>query len=370
MAMKWIGLVWMCLLAGMGVTAGEKGPSSLGVLAFGPDGVLFVGDPIGAAVYALSLGEGETQGEENPVGIDDLEGKIGQRLGIPAGDVLIHDMAVRPDTRELYLSVSSGRGVWTNAWATPNDVADASILLRIDAKGEIHAVDHQKLKSTRYAITNPVDKDKQHRWKKTRLRAETITDMVYHEGKLYIAGLSNEEFSSALRVVDYPFNEKATVTTVEIFHGAHGKWETAAPIRALLPIELNGKPHLLASYLCTPLVVFPLDQVQDGKHIRGRTIAELGSGSYPVDMIRVNNTAGDRILLANSNRSAVILERSEIEAFEGSITEKIDHKSGVIGQDVSMTGMLQLDLFGARYLVMARRLPSGLLSLQYLPLRT
>ena len=36
---------------------------------------------------------------------------------------------------------------------------------------------------------------------------QTVTDMAYVEGRLFIAGLSNEEFSSKLRSVAYPFTE-------------------------------------------------------------------------------------------------------------------------------------------------------------------
>ena len=55
-----------------------------------------------------------------------------------------------------------------------------------------------------------MDDGKEHPWKKTNLRADTITDIAYDDGKLYVAGLSNEEFSSALRIVPFPFGEKAT----------------------------------------------------------------------------------------------------------------------------------------------------------------
>jgi hypothetical protein len=40
-------------------------------------------------------------------------------------------------------------------------------------------------------------------------------------------------------------------TTLENYHGAHGKYETEAPVRAFVTYPLKGKSHLLAAYLPT-----------------------------------------------------------------------------------------------------------------------
>ena len=47
--------------------------------------------------------------------------------------------------------------------------------------------------------------------------------------------LSNEEFSSKLRGIPFPFSAGIVGSSLEIFHVSHGKWETAAPIRAFVP---------------------------------------------------------------------------------------------------------------------------------------
>ena len=47
----------------------------------------------------------------------------------------------------------------------------------------------------------------------------------------------------------------------------------------------GGKPYLVAAYTCTPIVTIPLDELKDGAHIRGKTIAELGYGNTPAGMI-------------------------------------------------------------------------------------
>ena len=38
-------------------------------------------------------------------------------------------------------------------------------------------------------------------------RVDTVTDMALVDGRLWVAGLSNEEFSSKLRAIPYPFTK-------------------------------------------------------------------------------------------------------------------------------------------------------------------
>src|SRR5262245_36246463 len=94
----------LCLAAALAAAegldqTGNPGLKSAGPLAFGPKGVLFVGDPLGAQVVAIGLPAGET----TPIGADfKLEGlneKLGALLGIPAADVRINDVAVDPATK-------------------------------------------------------------------------------------------------------------------------------------------------------------------------------------------------------------------------------------------------------------------------------
>ena len=84
-------------------------------------------------------------------------------------------------------------------------------------------------------------------------RMQTITDLAFIDGYLYIAGLSNEEFASKLRSIAYPFDNTDGGTSVEIFHGAHGKLETRSPVRTFAAYDIDGQSHLLAAYTCTPL---------------------------------------------------------------------------------------------------------------------
>ena len=100
-----------------------------------------------------------------------------------------------------------------------------------------------------------------------------------------MAGLSNEEFASNLRALEYPFKDAGKGAAVEIFHGAHGRLETRSPVRTFAAFNIGDEPYVLAAYTCTPLVKFPLKDLAPGTKVTGTTIAELGNRNRPLDMI-------------------------------------------------------------------------------------
>ena len=117
------------------------------------------------------------------------------------------------------------------------------------------------------------------------LRNEAITDIAYVDGRVFIAGLSNEEFSSRLIAIPFPFSEGFDGAAIEIYHGAHGRFETKSPVRTFVPYRIGNEPYLLAAYTCTPLVKVPVAELKAGAHVKGTTIAELGNRNRPLDMI-------------------------------------------------------------------------------------
>ena len=345
-------------------TTGRPDIKSMSALAFGPEGVLFVGDGKGGHVYAVDLGARASQTVKEPKEITDVEGKLAALLGANPSDVMIHDLAVNPLGKRPYLAVSRGRSSWNSQWLLPNDVADATVLVRFDAEGKPEVVDLSSVRHARVALPNPVDAAKQVPWKKTSLRADTITDLAFADGTLYVAGLSNEEFAASMWKVAYPFAGPVSVTTIENYHGAHGKYETESPVRTFVPYPLKGKTHLLAAYLCTPLVTFPVSDLKDKQHVRGRTVGEFGSGNYPLDMVLVKPNGKDKLLIANSNLPLMIVDPQDVEAYEGAIDQEVKgYTAGVKFEQRSGTGILQMDNMGDGHVVMLRRQSGGQLDL-------
>jgi hypothetical protein len=147
------------------------------------------------------------------------------------------------------------------------------------------------------------------------IRTSTVTDMAYLDGTLLVAGLSNEEFSSKLRRIPFPFSDDAVDNNLEIFHVSHGKWETAAPIRTFVPYD--GGRSILASYTCTPVVHFPLADLEPGTKTVGRTVAELGAMNQPLDMVSFVLDGQEHLLVANSNHGLIKIACRDIDGQEG-----------------------------------------------------
>ncbi len=353
---------------GAGATVGPVKAKSYSKLAFGPDGILFVGDSIGARVYALDLGDHTPVGAVKALQIGDLEGKLAGMLGIDARDVLIHDMAINPISKNIYLTVSRGRRSFSIEWQLPNDVASAGALLRVTPSGEIQEVRLENVKYSSVDVSNPVNEAAEYPWKKSKQRVDVISDMAFVDGKLFVAGLSNEEFSSTMRVYPFPFGDSASATSLEIYHGSHGKYETDSPVRAFLPVKIHGKQHLLASYLCTPLVLFPIDALKDKKHVKGTTIGELGSGNYPLDMVALRWKGKDVIMVVNSTRGVLLVAVEDLQKPLPSITTQIEDTAGIPFQRLRNRGILQAENFGEKQLLLLVRNPlNGEVSLTTVP---
>src|SRR5207237_8369442 len=100
-----------------------------------------------------------------------------------------------------------------------------------------------------------------------------------------VSGLSDEEFAPKLRSIPFPFKDTDKGASIEIFHGAHGRIETASPVRTFVAVEIKGETNILAAYTCTPLVRIPVSNLKPGEKVKGTTVAELGNMNKPLDMI-------------------------------------------------------------------------------------
>ncbi len=300
---------------------------SAGPMTFGPKGVLFVGVPSAAAIFAFETGEKAGNPEKVSVNIAGIDGKIAALLGTTAKDILINDVIVNPASGAVYLSVSRGRGPKA-----------APVILRVSPKGKLAEFSLKDVKFSKATLSNaPQAGGRRNR------RGESITDLAFVENRLLVAGLSNEEFASKLRALPYPFAEGDKGTSVEIFHGAHGKFETRSPVRTFVPFNIDGKPHVLAAYTCTPLVKFPVAQLKPGMKVKGTTIAELGNRNRPLDMIVYEKGGKNYLLLANNNRGVMKISTDGNDKPEG-IETKIRGKAGLAYETITqLKGVMQLD---------------------------
>ncbi len=315
-----------------GMTEGAVTLQSAGPLAFGPEGILFVADTKAAAVFAIATGDTKA-GNAAPLKVEGIAQKIAGLLGTAPDQILINDMAVNPASRSVYLAVSRGRG--------PDA---AAVIIRVNGGGEIEVMDLANVESSRLDLPNaPQDAATGDGRRQSNPRQESITDIGFFEDRVLIAGLSNEEFASTLRDVRFPFVKADNGTSVEIYHGAHGRFETRAPVRTFVPFIVGNEPSVLAAYTCTPLVQFPIRELKPGAKIQGKTVAELGNRNRPLDMISYQKDGKQFLLLANSARGVMKIAADNIAGAEG-ITSHVEDKKGVGYETIeAWTGIDQLD---------------------------
>ncbi len=334
-----------------------QGPAlaSIGPLAFGPDGTLFAADNQGAAIFALDLGAQANGGAPGAKGLDAVDGKLAALLGTGVRDISITDLTVHPSTRNAYLSVMRGQG----AGAAP-------ALFRIDGTGATSMVSLQAIRFQKVGVPNaPVANETARR----NPRTEVITDMAFADGRLWVAGLSNEEFASKLRAIPYPFASIDRGTSVEIYHGNHRQLETRSPVNAFVPYMVNNQPHLIAGYTCTPLVKFPISDLKPGDKVRGTTIAEMGAGNRVLDMIVYRKGGQEFLLTANNSRGVMKIPTKDF-ASATPITTPVETETGGIPYEkiASMQGIEQLDKLDENNSIVVARTAAGVLNLQVVAL--
>ena len=318
---------------------------SAGALAFGPAGILFVGDSRGGAVHAVPIEDAAPDPHKGAVSIAHVDKKIAALLGATVDDIVIHDMVSHPKTRHVYFSVTNGRGD-----------TGRPVLVQSTLDGGMTIVPHAVRGAARFSLRDAPTEQAKTPWGSSA-RAMAITDLAFVDGELLVAGLSNEAFASTLRRVPYPFTAGGAATTLEIYHTSHGRYETASPIETFLPFVVNGKPSLLAGYGCAPLALFEMGALRGGAHVRGATLAELGGGNRPSDMVTIEQDGTRHVIVANSNRTLMRIAAADIErATPLTRRSTLMYESfGMPYVSIAQVGVLQLDTLGPEFLLLLQR---------------
>jgi hypothetical protein len=284
-----------------GLKPGKLELKSAGALAFGPDGVLFVGDSLGGSVAAVDTNDHTSPKGAAAINVDGLDAKIAAMVGVPADQIVVNDMKVNPLSKNVYLSVSRGKG------------PDAQpLIVKVDTAGTVSNV---SLDNVKFSQVSLVDAPASNPSARQDPRTTTITDMNYVNGNLLVAGMSNEEWSSALRSIPVPFKSAELGATVQIWHDSHGRYETQSPVRTFVPYTIAGQQYVLAAYTCTPLVRIPVGDLKAGAKVKGQTIADLGAGNQPLDMVPYKKDGKEYILVANTAFGLLKVQADHLETY-------------------------------------------------------
>ena len=331
-----------------GLEVGTPDIKSVGPLAFGPEGILFVGDNVGAAIFAIDVGDGDTAHEELSINVDKLDTSLAAFLGCSRDDVSIRDMTVHPSSQNVYLSVRRGSGE-----------ATVPVLIKVGSDGTLSEVPLEDVPFSQTLIEDaPAEDDP--RSGRERLRTVTVTDMAYVDGVLLVAGASNEEFSSTLRRIPFPFKGNTLTNSLEIFHVSHGQYETVAPIRTFVPYD--GNTSVLASYTCTPVVQFSLSDLKPGTQVKGKTVAELGSHNRPLDMVSYAHDDEEYLLISNSVHPLTKIASKDIDG-QGPLTQPTE-PVGVPRQALPHQGVSRMANLNGSHVLMMQQDDAGNIDLR------
>jgi hypothetical protein len=329
--------------ADWGMKEGTPEIKSAGTLAFGPDGILFIGDSKGATIFAIATGDTKGDRDKAKVHVSGLNKEIASLLKTTPENITVNDLATNPMTGAVFLSVTSGKG----AEATP-------AIVRVSDSGKLSEVSLKKVPFQKVVLPDaPEDKDITVNGRTRNPRNDSITDLAYAEGKVFASGLAAGDSPSSVHQIPFPFAEGLTGTSVEIFHGAHGKVENYAAIRTFVPMNINGEPSLLAGFVCTPLVRFPVNDLKPAEKSRGTTVAEDGK---------------DFLLLSNSARGVMKISTENIARNDG-ITTPVQGTAGQPYETVKeLTGVVQLDRLNDENVVILVQAADGSQELKTVPL--
>jgi len=320
-----------------GFTIGTPVIKSIQAIAFGPENILFIGDNTGSMVYAIEIIDKKNTSKIN-FNIDNITAKIGAVMGASAKDIKILDMAVNPLSNNVFFAVSrENRGTTKSALFKLGDTGLQEFSLEQVNYSE-KKIENAPATSSKF-------------WGQPS-KTYTVTDLHYVNGEIIISGLSNEEFSSGLRRVPFPFDDAMVTTNVQAYHVSHSANETNAPIYRFLPVKLQNQWTIVAGYMCTPLVTFKLNELDGNNKLIGKTIAEIGAGNAPTGIISYTYNNEEYVLVGNNRYSLTKFTGKDI--FNAKAIQSPSRQRGIKRETIKIGSVAHLADFGENVLVITR----------------
>jgi hypothetical protein len=121
------------------------------------------------------------------------------------------------------------------------------VIIRVKSGGEVEAVNLDKAKSSRAELPNaPADAATGEGRRQSNPRTESITDIAFLGRPRDCAGAIKRGVRIHAARPAFPFTKVEGGTSVEIYHGAHGKFETRAPgshVRSIDRSAMSRRPR-------------------------------------------------------------------------------------------------------------------------------
>ena len=258
-------------------STGSPELKSINVINFAPEGVLLIGDGRGGQIVAVETGDTKWQTGEFKTLVN-IDHQLAARIGAPPKGIEIIDMAVNPASGVAYI-------------ATRKQDDKSSIVFTVTPAGKIGLLNLDQARYVRIKLTTD------------KASVSLITDVAWAGTQIVAAARSNETFSSKIFSISAPLSKETAgqVFSAETYHVSHGRWETKAPMSALMPIKEKDATYIVGAFSCTPVVKYRIDSIKPGATVKGSSMIELGSGNRPLDMFAYEKD-GKPFVLANTFR--------------------------------------------------------------------
>jgi hypothetical protein len=142
-----------------------------------------------------------------------------------------------------------------------------------------------------------------------------------------------------------------------IFHVSHRASETRSPVTSFTIQNIGGKDYVVAGYTCTPIVAFAVSDLVPGKHVVGRTVAELGAGNTPTDLVPFTRDGKNVIMVVNNRRPLMRIVANDVATGKPLTTPE------VVGIDrtplADPSGIAQMAELDANYVVVVQKSANG-----------
>ena len=251
---------------------GNPNLQSIEAISFGPQGLLLIGDGRGSQVVAVDTGDTTPQ-PWSQMEMKGIKDQLAGRVGTTGKGIEIQKMVVNPASQKAYFAVRILSG-------------KKDLILTVDGAGKINEFVLDSVKHTRVPL--PTDK-----------KVTKITDITWAGDRVLVAAQANEEFGS--KIFSISGDNQCSCFSTETYHVAHGRWETKAPIRTVIPYEEGGKKYVVGAFTCTPVVKYPIEDLKPEGKVKGVSVIELGNGNTPQDMF-VYEKDGKKYILMSTLR--------------------------------------------------------------------
>ncbi len=275
---------------------GNPEVASIHSLAFGPKGLLLIGDGDSGRVVAVETGDDKPLGSFKK--ITDLNSSLAARFGLKAADMMVMAYAVNRDSGCAYFGLERQD--------------DGRVLLaRVKPDGAIEEV---KLDDVTYACA-PLRVS-------TEEGSAHINAILWTDKQVIVSATATAAFSAHVMSVPVPIvhDARGVVGNAKSYHVTHGEWETAAPLERMALWEENGETFIVAGLTCTPVVKYPLKNLKDGAELKGVTPFDFGGGQQPMDMFVHNGSL--YVCVDGLEEPYVVRVKKELMSGKGGVNEK------------------------------------------------